>query len=361
MLTIKFGLWIQDHDIDDFYKLNGPVFSRWLPNGEDDALKVVIDNYSSEVHLWFERHGYIDDSGFIKYEHKRLEIDSSVIPRQEKIHAGALYGKVIYNDISEEQIQALKDGDVENDEYIKIGKLIIKKILGPVLVKFTKLLKNTYGQYWINIYKPFDSRHIALSNHCKSLNMKWFLNDSDNGEFSPGKEEVQTISFTVTMNAEEEYISQDSWLHLQELLNDNFDPTLSSAFASRANKLLEEQRYSHAILESVTAIELSIEEYIRRSISNAPDLEDHMRSFWNNPLPTRISLVASLAGADTNDILLSISGVNERNNFVHDGKETDSSASELIKGLLRTTSHLNNEQNLKFPVANISNSLSPEE
>ena len=361
MLTIKFGLWIQDYEMDEPSKLDGPVFTRWLPDGENDALKVTIDRYSAEVYLWFERHGFIDDSGFIRYEHKRFEIDPNVLPRQEKVYAGALYGKIILNEISEAQVSALINHEVESEEYVTLGKLVLKKILDPVLIQFTKLLKNTYGQYWIEVYKPFDSRNLALSNHCSRLNMKWHLSDEESGDFVPGKKEIQTISFTVSASQEKEYIDRNAWFHLESLLNNKFEPSLSSAFASRANKLLEEGRYSHSLLESVTAIELSIEEYIRRSISNAPELEEYMHSFWKNPLPTRISLVASLAGADTNDISLSISGVNERNKFVHDGKDPDSSVSGLVDGLLRTISHLNNNQELRFPSVDMSNALTAAE
>ena len=224
MLTIKFGLWIQDYEMDEPSKLDGPVFTRWLPDGENDALKVTIDRYSAEVYLWFERHGFIDDSGFIRYEHKRFEIDPNVLPRQEKVYAGALYGKIILNEISEAQVSALINHEVESEEYVTLGKLVLKKILDPVLIQFTKLLKNTYGQYWIEVYKPFDSRNLALSNHCSRLNMKWHLSDEESGDFVPGKKEIQTISFTVSASQEKEYIDRNAWFHLESLLNNKFEP-----------------------------------------------------------------------------------------------------------------------------------------
>lgn len=357
MITIKFGLWIQDHEVNELEKHDGPVFTRWLPNGENDALKISLENYSSEVLLWFERHGYVSDSGFIEYEHKRFEIDENVLPLQAKVYAGALYGKIVLNEVTHDQINSLKEHDVESEEYINLGKFILKKILDPILVKFTKILKNTYGQYWIGQYKPFDSRKLALSNHCSKLNMKWYLHDGESGEFIPGKKEIETLGFTSYFCNEKEYISERDWFNLETLLNDQFIPSVSSVFASRANRLLEEGRYAHSLLESVTAIELSIEEYVRRSINNSSELEEYMKSFWKNPLPTRISLVASLAGVNSNDIAQSISGVTERNKFVHDGKEPDSSIAGLIEGLLRAISYLNENQKLKYPSAGKSNSL----
>jgi len=357
VVTINFGLWIKDHDIDDHYKLEGPVFRRWSPDGENDALKFSVLDDSVDIFLWFERHGYIDDSGFIRYEHKKFEIDPEVLPKQKKIYTGALYGKVILHSVSPAQITALKEDDTTNEEYIGLGKLVLKKILDPILSRFTRLLKHTYGQYWIEVYQKFDSRKLPLANHCHNLNMKWSLQTGESGKFLPGTKEIESIIINASSCEEHEYISQEEWFNIQNLLSGNFEPSLSSVFASRSNRLLEEERYSHSLIEAVTAIELSLEEFVRRTINFDQRLEENMRSFWKNPLPTRITLVASLAGVNTDDVGLSISGVTERNKFVHDGLEPDQKVKKFIEGLLRTISHLNNNQNLKYPDADNSNSL----
>jgi len=356
MLTITFALWIYDSDFNENDKLRGPIFTNWLPDGECDALKVPVAENSAEVSLWFERHGFVKDGGLIEYEHKKLEINPDILLRQKKVYAGALYGKVVLHDISPEQISVLKTNETENEEYKKLGKLILKKILDPVLSRFTAILKKTYGQYWIELYQKFDSRNSPLANHCAGLNMKWINEDGDTGDFVPGTK-VRPKIYMLASNgcSKEEYISKGSWFHIEDLLNNEFEATLSSAFSSRANQLLNEQRFSHSLLEAVTAIELSLEEYIQRTIQI--ELKGYLKSFWNNPLPTRILIVSSLVGANTDDITLCISAVKHRNDLVHDGTEPPSSISEIIKGILRTVSHLNKHQKLKFPSPNSGNTL----
>lgn len=360
MVTINFANWIYDSDVGRNKELQGPVFTRWLPNGEDDALKVVISEHNATVYLWFEQHGTMDDNGFIKYEHKKNEIDKNVIPNQSKLYAGALYGKIVLNNVSEENKKVLINNESNAKEYIKLGKTVIQRILDPVLCRFTKILKNTYGQYWISIHRKYDSRIRPLANHCNRLNMKWFI-EGQSGEFLPGSKVNEVVAFTSSFCNENDYIGKDLWFRIEGLLVEEFEPSVSSAIASRSNRLLSEGRYSHSLIEAVTAIELSIEEHVRIVLKNSPNLEGYMESFWRNPLPTRVSLVAGLAGANQKDISLSITGIQQRNLFVHEGKEPDVSVKDLVRGLLRIISYLNSDQQLMYPGGSSANSLSKAE
>ncbi len=359
MLTISFRTWIKDLNTSVKKQVNGPIFTRWLPNGETDAIKIPSPAYSATVFLWFERHGSHDEHGFIRYEKDCYDIDPEAIPRQKKLYAGHLYVKVKFDDVPESLITAITTDDSENEQYIKFGKILVKKITAPILSKITNILRNTYGQYWIKQIENYDSRTMPLSNYCHYHKMKWELVNGDSGFFLPGKLETLSIGYSAGESSELEFINKDEWFKLENLLNRDFDPSLSSSFASRANQLLFEGRLSHSLIEAVIALELSLEEYVRGLFdSSAPELNNIASGFWKCNLPTKIGLVGCLIGVPGTDIKLAIEGVNKRNSLVHDGKQVDDSIEKNIVGLLQTISKLNGPNRLKFPIPDGSNSTS---
>lgn len=356
-LEIKFGTFIDNYDVDSVFRRSGPLFHRWLPNGRDDALKVELTDEKAYVLLWFERRGYVDDSGFIKYEHKKKEVDDTIIPRQAVLGAGALFGCVVLNDVIAEEYECVINDKTDAAGYIAIGKRVVKKIVDPLLAKITRILRDTYGQYWVEIPSCFDSRKSSLGQHCHHRSMKWQTLDGKEGFFIPTEKKNEVISINVGMSSYDEYLDKETWEIIGELLNSNYQPSTTLAIASRVNRLLDEGRIQHALIECITSLEVAIEEYVRIKLQNDTKFIEVTQSFWQLSLPARVTLVATLACLDDQDINNSLKAISERNKFVHEGKSPAPESENYIKGVLQIIKGFAGTPQVKLPTANHSNEL----
>jgi hypothetical protein len=357
-IDITFSAFLlNDYDVDLFRRHNGPVFHRWLPNGEQDALSLNYPDTHTTVRLWFERRGYVDESGFIKHEHKRKEVDDSIIPRQAILEAGAIFGCVTLIDVPESEYNAVINNNTGAAEYISIGKRVVKKIVDPLLARFAKILRDTYGQYWISPPSTFDSRDCSLGQYCHRRTMRWKTPDEMEGEFIPNEKSTETVSIILNQTDYSEYMTRDIWFSLTELLNSDYEPSIATTISSRARRLLYQGRLEHALIEVVTSLEIAIEEHVRRKIQGNKKLFDATQSFWQLNLPTRIGLISSLADVCSEDIEEALLAVTARNDFVHEGKPPPSSTKTHIQGVLNIIRALSGPILIKFPSAHHGNKL----
>src|SRR5438034_882081 len=118
-LFIKFHVMLEDYKSDSALRHCGPLFHKWLPNGESDALELRTGHPNVHVRVWFERRSFISD-GFIRFDYKRREIDETVMRRQGILDAGPLSGLLTLDTVSPAQIAAISAGQEDNDEYIEI-------------------------------------------------------------------------------------------------------------------------------------------------------------------------------------------------------------------------------------------------
>lgn len=356
-IDITFGASIVDYNVDQFLRHSGPVFHRWLPNGEMDALSINYPDPQTTVRLWFERRGYVDESGFIKHEHKRKEVDDSIIPRQAILEAGAIFGRVTLADISEPEFDAVTNNRTGTDEYVSIGKRVVKKIIDPLLVRLAKILRDTYGQYWISPPSTFDSRDCSLGQYCHRRSMRWETSDGMKGEFIPNEKSSETLQFSVGRPDYSEYMSRETWLGLTELLNSDYEPSVATTISSRARRLLDEERLEHGLIEVITSLEIAIDEYVRRKLRDNKKLLEVTKSFWQLPLPARIGLISSLADISSEDIEQAFLAVVARNDFVHEGKSPSSKTKQHIQGVLNIIRVLSGPPVLRFPSGHSGNEL----
>jgi hypothetical protein len=84
-LTIRF-MWTLLNQNVRFHYAFGPLFARWLPDGEMDKLSIPTDDSDIQLHVWIERRGYVD--GLIHYDYKRKEVDENLMTRQARLDGG---------------------------------------------------------------------------------------------------------------------------------------------------------------------------------------------------------------------------------------------------------------------------------
>lgn len=66
-LLLKFIIPFQRLGHDDWGGPHGPIFHRWLPDGENDSIYIRTNSENGIVKAWFERCGFVQD-GWIKFD-----------------------------------------------------------------------------------------------------------------------------------------------------------------------------------------------------------------------------------------------------------------------------------------------------
>lgn len=357
-LELVFSLSLIDHEIDEYINYKGPIFHRWVPNGELDALDIDLPKYNAKAFLWFERRGYIDRN-FIKYKYDRKEFDENVMVRQALLDGGFLFGKVILTKLTDYQFECIVQNDVNNKEYLKIAKMVVKHIIDPILEQFSCILRDLYGQYWIAPPKKFDSRQSSLSQHCDYLNMQLIDKDGKFQHFFKKESENLTIRMSVNEHKSlyKDYLCEKDWKDMKNLLELDYIPPLAATLISNSNRLYQEGKGSYALIESITALELAIEHRLKNNCQKNDEIKKQIEKFGNLPLPTRMTIILLFSGMSQNKIELALNAIEQRNKIVHEGTSDKKNLDDQIKAIFEIVRFLLDEPFIRCPETNIGNEL----
>ena len=364
-LIIKFVVPLERDDLEGISSRHGPLFHRWLPDGENDEISIKRQSKNVRVKLWFERCGYINDRGWISFDYKRREIDSDTLSRQAKVDAGPLYGKIFIKDLKSEEVKAVVENKLDDEEYIKVGKKITK-IINKDIIPFINYLRNHCGQYWVKELHPWNSQAESLGSYFMRISAKWSVDESAEWQkFLPDKLESRAV---VTINLDSDYspyLSKDNWLSLESFNPEQCNDSLSIKLLSRAHQLNDEGNIRQSFVEGVTSLELALNEFFQKRVNLGKSLRREMKSFWQLPLHAQLTTVAScLPNSSHDDIEIAIRAIRVRNKIVHEGfnPRNDFETKKIIKALFRIISKLLSDIDLKFPSAsNSGNTLFPKE
>ena len=64
MLRLRFAAFLEDYAIPELVRPHGPLFHRWLPEGQKDAICVHLPDGKNTLRLWFEAKGFVRNSFF---------------------------------------------------------------------------------------------------------------------------------------------------------------------------------------------------------------------------------------------------------------------------------------------------------
>src|SRR5205085_8139310 len=158
MGTLLFDFVVQLRDGNNPYPFNheGPLFNRWLPDGEKDAIALSTGDPQAELKVSFEQRGFVDDSGHVRFKWERHEVDPAVIPRQAVLEGGYLVGWLKI-EVPDEEVENLRKVTTGDPAYEALGRRIVRLIRPPVN-KLINLLRANYGQYWLKEIEEWDSR-----------------------------------------------------------------------------------------------------------------------------------------------------------------------------------------------------------
>lgn len=360
-LLLKFYVYLKR--IDVMRDFEGPLFHRWLPDGEKDALVLNVGTEKNVVlKVWFERRGFLERS-FIQYDVTRKEVDPDVIPTQAALTAGSLFGSLEIQGLTEEEVTPIRENKIGDTNYMAVGDRVVNKLIYPSVNRFITTLRGKYGQYWIRELPKWDSRNDTLGGYCHFIRLKWSLDQGVTwSDFHPDEPIAYTTAISGTPESFHKYLTQDDWKDLAQISSQKYELPLATTFLARANQLLDEEDYKYALIEGITALELAVSETIKPKLQADDNLVKSIQRFWTLPISTQVIIVATLSGRISQENLshslqaIEISN-SIRNEAVHEGKIPSGEMKAHISGLLNTIAALLFGSSYKLPSARLGNRI----
>jgi len=355
-LLLTFAIDLARTDLPFFGRRHGPLFHRWLPDGENTPIPLPTGSPNVEIFVWFHRAGKLIGS-FVEYQTGE-SFDEALIPTQGILDAGPLWGQALFKKVSNKDFEALRD-PTGNTPYLGLGKNVVK-ILVPPLSAFVDTLRVKYGQYWLRPIPRWDSLRESLGSYCQSLQLKWSTDGTTWARFVPDQPVIKLSASLTSPESFLTFLTEADWNAIPAEASREYAPPLGAAILLRARELLDNDDLRYAFIEAATAAEITVNQLIRDR--TAPlELPQDMSRLFDLKLPTKLAFVAvhepSLTKDDIKDAL---KAVRFRNKIVHDGTEPKPDWQPALKALIKVTARLSSHI-VKLPSAHVGNSrMSPD-
>lgn len=355
---LRFGRLLEDYTWSHQYPEAGSIaFHRWLLDGENDALVLRIE-WRGTLRVWFERCGYVDQVGFVRFDRKRREVDPVSLKRQAVVFSGPLHGLLQLGGVEHQDLESVRQGTAVYEEqqrtkqvpfeaeyYVDFGKRT--KILGLPLARLFEFLRFSYGQYWIPTFRPWDSKFQNLGAFFASLFADW---SDDEGKtwhpFRPTMPEHVTVMPAIPWD---QFLTEHDWGELAKALQAGFEPGVAIKALSRASRFLDEDEDVTALVEGITALEIAIREYVNRRLarSDVPEIADFNELTRASQLKVVLAVLDPPVDSDlAKDTLKAIE---QRNDFVHRGILPPESVDENVRAVLHIAARLLEPPGPKLP------------
>jgi hypothetical protein len=360
-LLFDFVVQLQNHELSSPLNHNGPLFHKWLPDGESDAIILDTDDPSAEFKVSFKRFGFVDESGYIRFEWNVNKIDPTVIPRQAVLEGGFMVGWLSL-EMSDEEVDALRASQTGYPSMEALAKRIIKLIYLP-LGKLITLLRTHYGQYWLRELSKWDSRNQSLGSYCAGLGVRWSVDGGKSwSTFIPNERIAFGAKWNIVIPRDEtfkrELLTRDDWFALADEVNSDYYPALAPLLISRAYQLCDEGHLRQSFIEGVTALEVALDEHIKQKRAAYAAIAGYVMQFQALPLPAKVATVATLSGTvSSNDVEATIAAYKIRNDIVHDGMNPSEDDESKLLALLRTAASLIGGPKFRFLKFHTQNAL----
>ena len=357
-IFLSFQVPIESHDFG--HKKKGPLFHRWLPNGEIDAITLDTQVPHTTLNVWFDRRGYVRDGG-IEFDSNRKEVDESIMKRQGVLGASRLFGSLKIDCITDNQLNALKQEKIESDEYQEIGKKFVKAVYEPVS-EFIYLLKIRFGQYWLRDIKKWDSSKQDIGSYCRFFFIKWSEDEGQTWQDYEPKYELPTMKLTLSsINDFKSFITKNDWENFREILKKYQHHSIAEVTLARTHQYLDQNDLRHAIIEGATAVELATAEFYNMRLDKESKLKKELGGFWNLSSSSQLVAIGTAVEIPEKKLEETIEVIDMRHKVVHEGVEPENIIISKIYSLLHTVAILLDEPKFKFPSANSGNAWMTDE
>ena len=356
-LLLRFAIILQEYSLDEIARHDGPLFHRWLPDGQKDGINLSTGDKNISLKVWFERWGFVD-GGWIRFKLNERKVDAAIIPKQAILDAGPLIGNLEIIGLTDDELKVLKENLIGDESYISLGKRIVN-ILYPPVSNLIEILRTNYGQHWISKLNKWDSRKESLGNYCSSIQLAWRLNENEPWKKFKPNESQQSIILDIKKDYSE-YLNATDWKEIEKVVNEGYMPNLSAYALVRTHQLLDFGSLKYAFIEGVIALELALNEFILNRLKSNKLLIEANQAFWNLPLRSQLITMTSLiVDISQSDIEKAMQAIDIRNKIIHEGWEPSKDTSEKIEGLLKVVAKLVKGPRFRFPTAFPSNEIKP--
>jgi hypothetical protein len=359
-LRFRLATHVVNYTMNSSFQPEGPLFHRWLPDGEKDAIRLSNDDSVDELDVWFERRMQLNN-GYLQWTGVDDDFDADVMRRQGRLDAGWLIGELKLAGISSATVTALKASkddatSAETPPYVQLGKRVVKYVQ-PLLSQFLRVLRDQYGQYWLRSLEPWNSQDESLGSYCRQLRLKWFDEQQQQwNEFVPTPEKVR-LTIVSDLRKFKQFLTAEDW---GKLRNGGARQTLpiGAELLARAARLLHEGEHRLAFVEASSAVETVVTERLKPPTTlkhTAAALQSFVDSANTRAL---VASVMRLSGYDDADTEIVLSVVDLRNKVVHDGYSPGKDDVRVLVSALPLVARLLNLEPYKNPEMVTGNALS---
>lgn len=314
---------------------HGPLFHRWLPDGEKDAITFKTGDSNAELKIWFERRGYTDKRGFIKYDGVRKEVDAAIVRTQGVLDAGPLFGSLRIMRLTDKYLRPLREGRQGDRDYVELGNRVVK-LLHPPIAQFLDILRTNFGQRWLPSFNEWDSSRQSLGSYCSGLQLDWSLDSGSTWErFRPDKN-VFNVQGRYSEPDFSAYLSNQDLRDVAEAVQDGYRPSFAGSILRRSQQLSDSGDMAYALIQGITALEVAVSTFLRR---NAGGVKSLSKSARGRRFPGQVAALCRLLAVDSSDAELAIDAIDLRNALVHEGSEPAHIGREL-QALFRVVASL---------------------
>ncbi len=323
MLELWFAVSLSDFAVQDLENELGPLFYRWMPAGEVDAISIPVTEPGNSIKVWFERRGYISDRNFWVYDaEKKGNVDSEALRRQTKVNAGYLFGRAMFAGASPEELAALSKDDKGSAQYLALGKRVVN-FLSPPLIALVETLRVRLDQYWLHELRSWDSRTESLGQYCRKLQLRWRQSPSDEWvNFVPNTPTIELVAKVFSDDTYRRFITEADWRELQATFQPDSPQPLPLQLLVSIQRLRNDGHYTAALVQAITTLEVAVAGFVRkRRQQGSKAVQDATQNFGEfGTAPARLTLVllvGQLVPAATLD--LALQAITLRNQVAHEG------------------------------------------
>jgi hypothetical protein len=336
------------------YEFAPALFHKWLPDGEKDAI-TILENDSAKIWVWFERSGD-SSSGVIHFtqEGSQQSFDTEIMKRQARLVAGSLHAKLSLFDCTSVEIEALSNGEM-NEEAIRLVAIRAAKKIGDPIANFIEVLRARYGQFWIPSFEKWDSQKHTIETYFRVAFDAGYSTDSGNSfaAFLPGHATYIITGPRMEGKGWAEFLEEADWRSLQKSGIDLRQVSIAESLIAAASKYAQSNQLRQAIIEAVTAIEIASSEYIHRCTR---EHQNRIQAFFDLSLSSRIAILLSSSKLATDKEISSVIRTIEiRNKVVHKGYFPTSTEDAHLRTTMIVTARLLGNEKQKLPTFNFSN------
>jgi hypothetical protein len=353
-LLLRFAIVLENSAIEPYDRLSGerrhgPLFHKWLPDGEQDSIELNVDEPEAELRVWFEQNGFIEN-GRVRFDYERQELDATIISQHPILDAGPLIGTLKLPNVPEDAFESIQENRVGDPAYVAFGRRVAHLIYEPV-ARLIDVLRTNYGQYWINPLKEWNPRGQSLGSYFSLvIQTKWSVDDGVNwSDFLPDNPELLP---TTDGSAEtyEALLTQQDWRELQKHLSEGYEPKLAAELVTTTHQLIERQDLRGAVLQTMLALEVALNEFMNRKMRMNKVLADNLHGWSSLTLPARLAAVATLSGAVTASQVESALKLSEMSHkIIREGWIPPFTAQEELRHVVQTVAALLSGPTFKFP------------